>query len=293
MRRDARAEKRHMRLPVSAACAPFLLFALLAHDPALASQRVSDSRSFEVASVKPNPAPHARGSMGPKPGGRFEASNATPLILITFAYGIGPEFVEGAPDWVRTQRVDVQARSADPDATVDDMRLMLRSLLAERFGLAARHVERPRDTFSLVRVRSDRLGPRLRSVSVDCKALEKDVASGKAPLPAPPPPTGPVAPCLIRSRVGSVHSGGLKMAVLAQVLTQAAERVVVDKTAMDGTYAVELDYRPNSASVEPADPEALPALVTALEEQLGLRLVSGRAMVPTLVVDRISTLTPD
>ena len=83
------------------------------------------------------------------------------------------------------------------------------------------------------------------------------------------------------------------MAVLAQVLTPGAERVVVDRTGLGGTYAVELNYRPNSASVDSTDSEALPALFTALEEQLGLRLVADRAALPTLVIDRISRLTPD
>ena len=273
---------------MSLAVKSVLLLALLAHSLAavIASQRVPDARAFEVASIKPNPAADARGSMGPKPGGRFEAINATPMILISFAYGVGPDFVEGAPDWSRTQRIDVQAKAADPDATLNDMRLMLRSLLAERFSLAVRQIDQQRDTYSLARLRPDRLGPNLRLVSIDCEALEKEIASGKAPLPTPPPPTGPVAPCLIRSRVGTVHSGGITMAVLAQVLTQGAERVVVDKTGLGGTFALELDYRPASASVDAADPEALPILSTALEEQLGLRLVSDRAPVPTLIIDR-------
>ena len=87
--------------------------------------------------------------------------------------------------------------------------------------------------------------------------------------------------------------GGSPWRFLAQVLTQGAERVVVDTTGLGGTYALELDYRPASASVDAADPEALPILSTALEEQLGLRLVSDRAPVPTLIIDRISRPTPD
>src|SRR5688572_25974098 len=97
-------------------------------------------RFFEVASVKPNPADHARGRMGILPGGRFEAVNATALLLITFAYDLRPDFVEGAPAWVRADRLDVQAKAADPTASADDVRKMLRSLLADRFGLVAREV---------------------------------------------------------------------------------------------------------------------------------------------------------
>ena len=164
---------------------------------------------------------------------------------------------------------------------------------ADGSGEQSKHPHAEKRVYSLARVRPDRLEPNFRLVSIDCEALEKEIASGKAPLPTPPPPTGPVAPCLIRSRVGTVHSGGITMAVLAQVLTQGAERVVVDTTGLGGTYALELDYRPASASVDAADPEALPILSTALEEQLGLRLVSDRAPVPTLIIDRISRLTPD
>jgi uncharacterized protein (TIGR03435 family) len=285
-----------MKQPASVAVASGLLVAtLLSHVIAAgaASQRVPESPAFEVASVKPNAAADARGSMGPKPGGRFEAVNATPMILISFAYNMGPDFVDGAPAWVRSERIDVRAKAADPAATVADMRLMLRSLLAERFNLVAREVIQPRDTYSLLPARSDRLGPKLRLVTIDCDALRKDIAAGKAPLPTPPPPTGPVAPCLIRSRLGTVHSGGITMAVLAQVLNQGAERMVIDKTGLGGTYAVELDYRPNSASIDAADSEVLPSLFAALEEQLGLRLVSDRASVPTLVIDKISRPTPD
>lgn len=83
-----------MKQPASVGVASgLLLLTLLSHPQAAvtASQRVSDSLTFEVASVKPNSAADARGSMGPRPGGRFEAINATPMILVSFAYNVGPD----------------------------------------------------------------------------------------------------------------------------------------------------------------------------------------------------------
>ena len=249
---------------------------------------------FEVVSVKPNPAAHAQGGMGVLPGGRFEAVNATPFLLITFAYDLGPDFVDGAPDWTRTERLDVQGKAANPAVSSTDLRLMVRSLLADRFGLVAREVLEPRPTYGLVRTRSDgRLGPKLRRVAIDCDALDAQVAAGKTALATPPSPTGPVPPCLIRSRLGTVHSGAISMPVLAKVLYQGAERIVVDKTGLTGWYAVELDYRPPFASVDAPEAVGLPSLFAALEEQLGLRLVSELAPVPTLVIERISRPTPD
>lgn len=249
---------------------------------------------FEVASVKRNPADHARGSMGVRPGGRFEAVNATPFLLITFAYDLGPDFVEGAPDWTLTERLDVQARAGNPAIGSTELRLMVRSLLADRFGLVAREVLQPRPTYALVRARPDRrLGPKLKPVSIDCDASDAAVAAGRAPLPTPPSPTGPVPPCLIRSRLGQLHSGAISMGVLAKVLYQAAERIVIDKTGLPGWYEVELDYRPPFASADSPDALALPSIFTALEEQLGLKLASESAPVPILVVEKISRPTPD
>ncbi len=122
---------------------------------------------------------------------------------------------------------------------------------------------------------------------------EPIVAAGRVPLPTPPPPTGPVPPCLIRSRLGAVHSGAISMPVLAKVLYQGAERMVIDKTGLAGWYEVELDFRPPSAAPDSPDAVALPSIFTALEEQLGLKLVSERTAIPTLVVDTISRPTPD
>lgn len=171
---------------------------------------------------------------------------------------------------------------------------MVRSLLVDRFGLTARDVLRPRATYALVRTRSDgRLGPKLRPVATDCDVFDRQVAAGQVPPPTPPPPTGPVPACVIRSRLGAVHSGAISMPVLARVLYQGAERIVIDKTGLAGWYEVALDYRPLSAAADSPDAVALPSLFTALAEQLGLKLVSERTPVPTLVIDKINRPTPD
>lgn len=262
-----------------------------------AAQSAGGRPTFEVASIKPNPADHARGRMGVMPGGRFEAVNATTMLLITYAYDLPADtFVDGAPDWVSTARLDVQAKSADPKATPGHLRLMLRSMLAERFGLVAREEQQPRPVYALVRARADgRLGPKLRPIDMNCDVFWADVQAGKAPMPAPPAPTGSVAPCLIRSapRAGMIHSGGLTMASLVQILYPAAERLVVDKTNLAGYYAVELDYRPLAAPVDAADTLLLPSIFVALEEQLGLKLVTERALVPVVVIEKIDRPTAD
>jgi uncharacterized protein (TIGR03435 family) len=90
-----------------------------------------------------------------------------------------------------------------------------------------------------------------------------------------------------------VSASSRERSLLANVLYQAAERIVIDKTGLPGWYEVELDYRPLSAPPDSPDAAALPSIFAALEEQLGLELVSERTLVPTLVIDRISRPAPD
>ena len=89
-----------------------------------------------------------------------------------------------------------------------------------------------------------------------------------------------------------VHSGGLTMANLVQILYPAAERPVVDKTNLAGYYAVELDYRPLAVVADAAD-TPLPSIFVALEEQFGRKLVTDRALVPVVVIEKIERPTAD
>jgi len=119
---------------------------------------LSDSPSFDVASIKPNTSGEGASDLGFWPGGRFRAVNETVYRLISEAYAKSfqlPRFqVVGGPNWIDSDRFDVEA-VAETDRPIEQRRLMLRRLLAERFKLVTHYDVREQQIFDLVAMRED------------------------------------------------------------------------------------------------------------------------------------------
>ena len=112
---------------------------------------------------------------------RLVATNATAALLIRFAYKL-PDFqMSGGPDWLHSDRFDVIAKAAG-NPPLEQMRLMLRRLLAERFKLNAHTETRELPIYALVMARKDgRIGPRLRRTEADCARADHPPWSASAP----------------------------------------------------------------------------------------------------------------
>jgi uncharacterized protein (TIGR03435 family) len=123
--------------------------------------------AFEVASVRRNTSGEARMSFGFEPGGRPVMVNTPVRMLLLQAYLVPGSRIVGGPAWVDTERYDITAK-AETDAPSERLRLMARTLLADRFKLTAHFEDRDQQTFALVVARPGVLGPRLRTASVDC-----------------------------------------------------------------------------------------------------------------------------
>ena len=95
--------------------------------------------TFEAASLKRNTSLNDYGGGGPRPGGRYRLTNMPARSMISVAWSIPTNRVLGGPGWVAVDRFDLDATMKET-ATPDEMRAMLRSLLRDRFMLAA-HVE--------------------------------------------------------------------------------------------------------------------------------------------------------
>ena len=233
--------------------------------------------------------------MGAQPGGRFVMVNGTAQTLISFAYNVRlDELIVGAPEWTRAETYDVNAKAPNPAPSLDQLRLMVRTLLRERFNLRATQTQEERPIYRLVLARADgRLGLKLHKAEIDCDVLRAHIAAGKAPPLRPPPATGAVTPCTTRSRPASMESGGTTMAALATMLTGMVRRPVTDNTGLKGYFTYEIEYEPIGFDEPHGEPSKLPSIFTALQEQLGLRLDAARAPVDVLVIDRIERPTPD
>ena len=139
-----------------------------------------------------------------------------------------------------------------------------------------------------------RLGPQLRRSSVDCAAR---IAAQAEQKPTDPLPAG-AAECGIRNGPGRIDFGGLPVSLLVQMLSGQVGKPVIDRTGLNGNYDVELRFALGSAGPPRPDgqaalPDDAPSIFTAVQEQLGLKLVPGEAPVDTLVIDHIERPDPD
>ena len=268
--------------------------------------------SFEVASVRPNVSGDTKMSNMTFAGGRYHAINIPLRLLIMHSYGLQPQQLVDAPDWISSERFDVVAKAdgeLDPPVSRDTpsrLHLMIRSLLAERFKLRAHREPRQIDIYALVRARPDgRLGPELKPSAVDCEAL-RAARRGGGPPPEPTKP-GERPQCGARVGAGELIAGGQPLLELVSLLSGTVGRSVIDRTGLNGTYDIYLKWTPDFVRQRPPgstpgetiringvefDPSG-PSIFTALQEQLGLKLESERGIVEALVIDHIERPVPD
>jgi uncharacterized protein (TIGR03435 family) len=270
-------------------------------------QSTGDRPSFEVASVKPNTTAGPNQIRVGMPGnGRFSINNMPLAELIRFAYELQPFQLTGGPDWINSQRFDVTATTGGQSGA-PLVRLMLQSLLAERFNLAVHTETRDMAIYEMIVARGDRrLGEKLRASGPDCAPLT--MPPGMRPPPPPPagaaargapPPGAPGCPTVFGN--GFLSARRTSMELLARNLSRTVRRVVIDKTGLSGFYDIDLEFMPDGPLPPQApgappfpnpNPDA-PSIYTALQEQLGLKLESARGPVETMVIDRVEPLIPD
>src|SRR5262245_57368711 len=199
----------------------FVVAALVTLEAQSADLKVrSTGEAFEVASIKPNRSGSESSTLNIQPGGRWTGVNITAQALILRAYRIQPSQLIGAPDWVSAERFDVIA-TAPTGTPQEQMPVMVRALLADRFKLAVHQESRDLPIYALVLARPGSMGPRLKSSPIT------ECAPGKAPLP--PPRAGTVAPCSMQMTDGRMQARGFDMSQVAANLGPSAGRFVVDR----------------------------------------------------------------
>jgi len=233
-------------------------------------QDVAKPLAFEVASITPcppgTPAPpleHAGMAEFTSPGGRFRASATSLTFLLEWAYGIQPSQHSGGPSWIGTDRYDIVAK-AEGDATDAQMKLMVQTLLAERFKLKLR---RERKELSAYVVSVGKTAPKLfPPKDGEIHALRFATQMG--------PNQKPVSYRVIATR--------FTLTQLTDIFARQMESIFVNQTGLDGEYDFTLELTPDEERPNPVDPSLL---ITAMREQLGLTLKSQKVPVDFLVID--------
>ena len=215
----------------------------------------------------------------------------------------------GAPDWTETARYDITAKAEGdiprtaPGGPPGPLNFMLQDLLEDRFKLRAHRETRELPMYALTLARSRR--------KARCRTSRIDRSTA-------PPRCAAAAGAVVHRRVRRLLASGRRAACasrpikwwlaemplsqLTPMLSQFTQRIVIDRTGLDGKlrYRPDIHARQDAAGAASAgrataatiDPNG-PSLFTALQEQLGLKLESERAPVEVLVIDHVERPTPD
>ena len=275
---------------------------------------------FDVASVRENKSgpsgvmpksnfPLGPGAMYSPNGGLFSASNQPLLVYIMFAYKMTDHEVQSLskqlPDWATTERFDIEAKTDNREATKDEMRLMMQSLLAERFKLAVHTVTEQTLVYALVLAKPGKTGPKLQPHP------ESDASCSNASPPAPAPDSVPAAaprrtvaggfpavcggaafvPPSVPGRFAvGYRNVPLKLIALQMTLMGGLGRPVIDQTGLTGNFDFLIEFTPErSAGVDaPTNFDTTgPTFQQALSEQDGLKLISQKSMVDNIIIDHV------
>jgi uncharacterized protein (TIGR03435 family) len=289
--------------------------------------------SFEVTSVKPSDpnATGPFGSvpmMLPQGAGGLRATNMPLRLLVRMAYGVQDFQIVGGPSWQMSSKFDITAKSTEGTTKgMEDLLPLVKTLLADRFKLKTHMETRDLPTYLLVVARSDgKLGPDIKPSTSDCsgaaeaqkKLAEAVLKGGPAAIASMLPKPGETVKCGLGPAFNpanpaagfGLRADGQPMTMLTQMLTQATGRTVIDKTGLTGLYDWELRFDPQvliaamaqqaginipAGLLQNASPAFAdsPSLLTALNEQLGLKLDSQRGPVEVLVIDSAELPEPD
>jgi len=245
---------------------------------------------FDVVSIKPHPYdPASGGGMRTLPDGTFMMTSQPIWSIITYAspVPVSPRNVTGLPEWARTEGYDIIAKPApDSHPTREQLTEMMRNLLIERLKVVGHVEEQQQTTFALVVARSDgRLGSQLKKSTVDC-------APPSPPDAAPQTRSSTPSRCGMRMGQGTIEATGMALDRMVRSFGGLAGGEVTNRTGLDGLYDLTLRFSPSRLSAGDPTDDA-PQFETALQEQLGLKLVAEKTMVKIFVVDHIERPTPD
>lgn len=236
---------------------------LLLTTSAIFGQSSAGTLRFDVASVRPgNPDNPPHGTPLVINHGTVTLNDASLRQLIGHAYNVQRVRVVDCPSWCDSEGFDVAAKAENPDATQDQIRQMLQTLLAGRFGLATHREKRKMQMYTLA---LDKNGPKLHDATADEKGGLDD-------------------------RPGHLVFKKTPMRSLAALLANILDTPVEDMTGLKGLYDFTLEAADGAAAGGAGDPRDV--LRNAVEN-IGLKLESGKRPVEAVVVEHAERPSPN
>jgi uncharacterized protein (TIGR03435 family) len=248
--------------------------------------------TFEVAVIKPSAPNEKHFGLGLN-GGTINVTHGSPETLIAFAWDIDKAMIADGPKWLSQDFYDVMGKaaasaspngpptSAAPDIDVDDIKEMLRSLLADRFKLVVHQEDRPFDSYTLIAT-----NPKMK------KADPANRASCQVVWGDEKDPSIEVLTCQnttmrqFAQQLQSPASGYIKSPVLDATHIEGAYDFVLRFNSLRDVQARATPPQSADATV-PSDPGGAISLFDAVDKQLGLKLQKEKRPTPMLVIDHI------
>jgi len=232
------------------------------------------SPAFEVATIKPSDTSAPHGTFIRHNGRQIIVYNMSVGGLIDYAYGLHAKQISGGPPSLLARHFDIDGvPDIDGHPNVSQTRSMFQKLLVTRFKLAFHYESRDLSVYAIQIAKS---GPRL------VLTTSKPGDSTHFTFSCPPVLT-------VRNYAIADFAKGMQEAFL--------DKPVVDQTGLHDRYDFDLKWAPDdsqtycpaSPSGSRNDPNAPPDLYTAIQEQLGLKIVPTKAPVQVMVIDHLET----
>jgi uncharacterized protein (TIGR03435 family) len=225
----------------------------------LMAEAASAQPSFEVASVRASPGEGNRHENIQTSPDSLSMRNVTLKSAVRWAYHV-MEYQVSGPDWMNFERYDISAKAAEP-ASEDELRLMLRVLLAERFKLTLHRESKELQAYVMVVAKG---GIKFHESQGDGEpAFEPDKS------------------------LTSVRFKRIPASQIIEVLSKILQAPVINNTGLTGYYDATIDIgkymQDRPASDSPAD--ILPILINGLQGELGLKLESKKVPLDLLIID--------
>jgi uncharacterized protein (TIGR03435 family) len=255
-------------------CLTLPSFAQTAPAPATAAPATGKPLAYEAVAIKPHKTvlDNNMSSRGTVDG--FSTSGMTIPVLLQSAFNLKTrDQIIGLPSWAASDSFDIEAKmDADTAAALQKLpkeerrparQQMMQALLADRFQLKVHHESRELPIYNLVAAKS---GVKMKSSTSD--------SSGSS----------------MSDKSFTAH--GLPLEAIVFYFSNIVGRQVVDKTGLTGNYDFTLTWTPDEMRA-PSDASAAtaadsgPSIFSAIEEQLGLKLVSAKGPVDVIVVDHV------
>jgi uncharacterized protein (TIGR03435 family) len=271
---------------------------LLALSAALAHGQAAPRLEFEVASIKqstPPPGGHgmnvgSRGGPGTADPTQINYSNMTLKLLIMTAYDV-KSYQVTAPGWAADgQRFNIAAKVPE-GASKEDLRAMLRNLLAGRFQMQAYLEKKEMQAFGLIVAKG--------GAKMKLSEETPSAPNGSAPPAGPPKFDKDGFPIVSgNGMILETQNGRSRLAAKQASIAQICNflgiqyaRPVIDQTGLTGKYDYHLEFAPENAPPNAegaaASGDPAPTLLMAIQDQLGLKLEAKKLPVDIVIVDRI------